>query len=67
MLTFTSWDTPDDAAEFATAYRRVLETKSRGAQATVRTQGSDVLIVECPLDVSSEAFMEFNRRATTGR
>jgi hypothetical protein len=67
MLTFTSWDTPDDAVEFATAYRRVLETKSRGAQAAVRAQGSDVLIVECPLDVSPDAFMEFNRRASTGR
>jgi hypothetical protein len=67
MLTFTSWDTPEDAAEFGAAYRRVLEAKARGAQAMVFAQGSDVLIVECPLEVSADAFMEFNKRAVLSR
>jgi len=68
MLTHTSWDTPQDAAEFSAAYRKVLETKARGTQARVFTQGNDVLIVECPLDAPADALMEFNRRAVpTGR
>lgn len=68
MLTFTSWDSPEDAVEFGAAYRRVLEKKAGGAQAIVSTQGSDVLIVEAPVDAAAGAFMEFNRRAMpTGR
>lgn len=67
MLTFTSWDTPEDAAEFGAAYRRVLETKAQGAQAMVFAQGNDVLIVECPLEFSADAFMEFNTRAVLSR
>jgi len=68
MLTYTSWDTPEDAAEFGAAYRRLLETKARGAQAATLIRGNEVLIVECPLSVSADAFMEFNERAVlTGR
>jgi hypothetical protein len=63
MLAFTSWDTPEDAAEFGAAYLEVLESKARGMQASVLTQGHDVLIVEGPLDDAADAFMEFNRRA----
>ena len=63
MLTFTSWDTRDDAVEFSAAYQRILETKARGAQGSVLTQGNEVLIVECPVDVPVRALMEFNRRA----
>jgi len=67
MLRVTTWDTPEDAAEFGAAYRRVLEVKAQGAQAAVFTQGNDVLIVECPPDVSAGAFMEFNKRAVLSR
>ena len=63
MLTYTSWDTSEDAAEFSTAYQRVLENKARGAQAKVLTRGKEVLIVECPLTASVDALMEFNQRA----
>ena len=68
MLTFTSWDTAEDAAEFGAAYARVLEHKARGAQASLLTLGRDVLIVECPMGFSPDAFMDFNRRGVaTGR
>jgi len=63
MLTFTSWDTPGDAAEFSAAYQQILETKARGAQAKILARGNEVLIVECPLDAPAEALMEFNQRA----
>jgi hypothetical protein len=68
MLTYTTWDTAEDAVEFSTAYQRVLETKARGAQASVFALGNEVLIVECPVNAPAGAFMEFNRRAVmTGR
>jgi hypothetical protein len=63
MLTYTSWDTSADAAEFSTAYQRVLETKAQGAQARVLARGKEVLIVECPLTAPADALMEFNQRA----
>ncbi|MEO8019977.1 MAG: hypothetical protein ABI769_19375 [Pseudomonadota bacterium] len=64
MLMYTSWDTPDDAAEFAAAYRRLLEAKYREvpAQTRVFTQGRDVLMVEAGTNAPADAFMEFNRR-----
>lgn len=70
MLMFTSWDTPGDAAEFADAYRRLLESKYRGTSIPTRlvTQDREVLIVEGGLAEAADAFMEFNRRAVlTGK
>ena len=68
MLTFTSWDTTEDAAEFSAGYRRILESKARGAQASVFTRGNEVLVVECPLGSPVDALMEWNQRAVvTGR
>jgi hypothetical protein len=67
MLTFTVWDTEEDALEFEAAYRKVLESKAKGRQAVVFAQGREVLMVECPLDVPAGRLMRFNRRATAGR
>lgn len=65
MLLYTSWDTPVDAAEFAAAYRRLLENKYRGTStlAHVLTLETEVLIVEGATEETADAFMAFNRRA----
>lgn len=48
LLLRTAWDSPADAAEFATGYKRVLATKyaERPTPTRVVQEGSDVLIVE---------------------
>jgi hypothetical protein len=70
LLMCTSWDTPADAVEFDTAYRRLLKEKYRSAATPTRvlTQGREVLIVEGATEESADAFMGFNRSAVlTGR
>lgn len=65
MLMYTSWDTPEDANEFADAYGRLLQAKySAGTySALVQTVGNTVRIVEGAPEQSIDAFMAFNARA----
>jgi len=65
MLIHTSWDTPEDAQQFADAYGRLLEAKySAGTRAaSVQTVGNAVRIVEGAPEESIAAFMAFNARA----
>ncbi|HEU4620497.1 MAG TPA: hypothetical protein VFV10_20855 [Gammaproteobacteria bacterium] len=48
LLLRTAWDTEDDAAEFASAYERLLAVKYAGRQEPTRVvrDGEDVLVVE---------------------
>jgi hypothetical protein len=65
MLIYTSWDTPEDAKEFADAYGRLLEGKySEGSySALVQMVGNSVRIVEGAAEHLVDAFMAFNARA----
>jgi hypothetical protein len=65
ILILTTWDTPEDATEFAGAYQRLLANKYRdpAARARLHFEGNEVLIVEGAAEAPLDVFMEFNRRA----
>jgi len=61
LLLASSWDTEDDAIEFAAAYERLLAVKYAGAPEPTRVvrNGADVLIVEGGSEDALDAFVEF--------
>jgi hypothetical protein len=65
MLVFTSWDSPEDASEFADAYGRLLEKKYTEGTYTALVQRVEntVRIVEGAPEQSVDGFMAFNARA----
>ena len=67
LLVYSSWDTEDDADDFADAYRELLTFKypsDTGSIAVVQ-DGRDVLILESDDFVDSEAILAFMGRMRT--
>ena len=67
LLLYTSWDTEDDADDFADAYRELLTLKypSDSGSIAVSQDGRDVLILECDEWVDSNAILAFMGRIRT--
>jgi hypothetical protein len=65
LLWHTAWDTPTDASEFASLYRRLLETKpgSNPQLARVKETSRNVFIVEGSDHSSLDAYMAFVEQA----
>jgi hypothetical protein len=65
MLVCTSWDTEEDAAEFARSYARALAIKHPGNSVPTRLeqQGTTVWVVEGAAPETIDGFMSFNQRA----
>jgi hypothetical protein len=61
LLLRTSWDTENDAAEFASAYERLLTVKYADHDEATRVtrDGTDVLVVEGGSEDSLDAFVSF--------
>jgi len=69
LLLRTSWDSEQDAREFADAYRRVLAAKYGGAAVPTRLEqkGVDVFVVEGGDEDSSDALMKVVKRVKPKR
>jgi hypothetical protein len=66
LLLRTSWDTSEDAAEFATAYRKLLTTKYEQPEPSrVVQQGNEVTIVEGSTEANLDALLRFAGKAKT--
>lgn len=67
LLLYTSWDTEDDADDFADAYRELLTSKypTNTGSIVVSQDGRDVLILEADDLVDSEAILGFMGRMRT--
>ena len=65
LLMRTTWDTEEDAIEFAQAYERLLEVKYTDREVPTRVvrNGKDVLIVEGGDAASLDAYVDFLARA----
>ena len=61
LLLYTSWDTEDDADDFADTYRELLELKypSGAGSVALSQDGRDVLILESDAWVDSNAILAF--------
>ena len=61
FLLYTSWDTEDDADEFAETYRELLTVKypSGDTPNAISRHGRDVLILESDLNVDTDAILTF--------
>ncbi|HEX6993256.1 MAG TPA: hypothetical protein VF339_03840 [Gammaproteobacteria bacterium] len=68
LLLRSTWDTEEDAIEFAAAYERLLDVKYAGSDEPTRVvrSGRDVLIVEGGNEESLDAYVDFlaSARAT---
>ncbi len=69
LLLRTSWDSEQDAREFADAYRRVLATKYAGASMPTRLEqkGVDVFVVEGGDEAGINALMKVVKRVKPKR
>ncbi len=67
LLIYTSWDTADDADDFADAYRELLTLKypADTGSIAVSQDGRDVLVLECGDFVDSDAILAFMGRVRT--
>ena len=67
FLIYTSWDTEDDADDFADAYRELLTLKypSESGSIAVSQDGRDVLVLESGDFVDSDAMLAFMWRVRT--
>ena len=67
LLVYTSWDTEEDADDFADAYRELQTYKypSDTGSIAVSQDGRDVLILESDDFVDSKAMLAFMRRVRT--
>ena len=67
LLLRSTWDTEDDAIEFASAYERLLDVKYAGGEEPTRVvrNGLDVLIVEGGDEGSLGAYIDFLAGART--
>lgn len=65
LLLVTHWDTPEDATEFADAYRELLEIKYADEQEPtfVVLEGNDVFIAEGEPALTESSLLEFMKRA----
>lgn len=68
LLMYTSWDTDEDAREFAEGYRRLLAAKYANEPTPTRMleKGRDVIIVEGGEESSLASFMAFAEKGREG-
>ena len=67
LLLYTSWDTEEDADDFAETYRELLTVKypSSETPVAISREGRDVLVLESDVDVDTEAILAFMGRMRT--
>jgi len=64
LLFYTSWDTDNDASEFAENYKNLLKIKyqDNSIQLNVETIGKDVLVVEGGKEISTDDILDFMKQ-----